>query len=76
MTTKDYKKVFKQLEQYPVKLAKYKKHNTPKKRTTGKNLKVCRVCGTHRGTIKSYGLNLCRRCFREMAKEIGFIKHD
>ena len=44
MTTSDYKKVFKQLKVKPVKLDKYKKHNKPKKRSTGIALKKCKRC--------------------------------
>jgi ribosomal protein S14 len=76
MTVKNYKKVFRQLEAKPAKLIKYKKHNTPKEKKTGKGKNRCRVCGTTRGMIGSYGLKLCRRCFRDMAKEIGFKKYD
>jgi len=76
MTVKDYKKVFVQLQAKPQKLAKYKKHNTPKARKIGKGVNRCRVCGSTRGMIGSYGLHLCRRCFRDMAKEIGFRKYD
>ena len=34
-----------------------------------------RVCNNRRGIIRKYGLDLCRRCFREYAKDIGFIKY-
>ncbi|RQM27638.1 hypothetical protein B5M09_006807 [Aphanomyces astaci] len=43
-------------------------------RTYGKDSKHCRACGTTRGLISKYGLNLCRRCFRERATQIGFVK--
>ena len=33
-----------------------------------------RVCGSNHGIIRKYGLQLCRRCFREYAKNIGFEK--
>ena len=26
------------------------------------------------GLIRKYGLNMCRQCFREYAKDIGFVK--
>ncbi|MFH1054716.1 MAG: 30S ribosomal protein S14 [Candidatus Altiarchaeota archaeon] len=35
---------------------------------------ACSVCGTNRGLIHKYGLNICRRCFREVAEKIGFQK--
>ena len=74
MTTSDHRKVFKQLKVKPAKLAKYVKHNAPKKRTTGRNIKFCRRCGRRRGIIGKYSLNICRRCFREVASSIGFKK--
>ncbi|RLI88579.1 MAG: 30S ribosomal protein S14 [Candidatus Altiarchaeales archaeon] len=40
-----------------------------------RNLK-CLVCGTQRGIIHKYGLNICRRCFREDALRIGFKKYS
>ena len=33
-----------------------------------------RVCGNRHGLIRKYGLNICRQCFRERAKDIGFQK--
>ncbi|KAB0388121.1 hypothetical protein FD755_003077 [Muntiacus reevesi] len=36
----------------------------------------CRVCSNWHGLIRKYGLNMCRQCFRQYAKDIGFIKHD
>ncbi len=74
MTTKDFKKAFKQLEAKPVKLKKFLKHNSPKVRTTGIGLRKCKRCGRFGAHIRSYGLNLCRMCFREDAKQIGFKK--
>ncbi|XP_038598277.1 40S ribosomal protein S29-like [Tachyglossus aculeatus] len=34
----------------------------------------CRVCSNRHGLIRKYGLNMCRQCFRQYAKDIGFIK--
>lgn len=45
-------------------------------RYRGKGGRKCRICGTSRGVIRSYGLCICRRCFREVAEEIGFIKYQ
>ena len=74
MTTSDYKKIFKQLKNKPIKLKKYLKHNAPKKRTTGEMLKRCTRCGRTGAHISKYKINLCRQCFRELAKEMGFKK--
>lgn len=74
MTTSDHKKLFAQLKNKPVKLKKYLKHNAPKKRTTGDMLKKCSRCGRTGAHISKYGLHLCRQCFRESAKKLGFKK--
>ena len=69
MTYSDHRKVFKQLRAKPVKLAKFRKHNAPKKRSCGFSLMKCTRCG-------KYGLNVCRQCFREIATQLGFKKYS
>ncbi|MBU4500967.1 MAG: 30S ribosomal protein S14 [Nanoarchaeota archaeon] len=76
MTISSYTKVFKQLKSKPVKLKKFIKHNSPKPRKFGKNTKRCVRCANPRGRVGQYKLNLCRRCFREIAKEIGWKKYS
>lgn len=41
-------------------------------RLYGKDAHACRVCRNTHGLIRKYGLDLCRRCFRERALLIGF----
>ncbi|KAM0211587.1 hypothetical protein ACHAQD_003178 [Fusarium lateritium] len=43
-------------------------------RNYGKGSRACRVCKHKAGLIRKYDLNLCRQCFREKAKDIGFNK--
>ena len=76
MTTSNYNKVLKQLEVKPAKLKKYKKHNEPKKRTTGITQRRCQRCGRFGAHIKKYGIGLCRHCFRQIATKIGFKKYS
>ena len=76
MTTSDYSKMLTQLEPKPAKHGKFEKHNAPKKRSCGITTKKCRRCGSNRGHISKYGLDLCRRCFREVATKIGFKKFN
>lgn len=76
MTTKDWKKAFKQLRAKPVKMKKYIKHNAPRDRPTGQCLKRCGRCGRFGAHIGKYGLGLCRCCFREIATKIGFKKYS
>jgi len=75
MTAGSYKKVFKQLKNKPVKLAKFLKHNKPKDRTTGVNTRPCIHCGRIGGHIQKYGIHMCRQCFREYATKLGFKKY-
>ncbi|KAK9446720.1 40S ribosomal protein uS14 [Limtongia smithiae] len=44
-------------------------------RTYGKGSRQCRVCAHTAGLIRKYGLNICRQCFREYSKDIGFVKN-
>ncbi len=74
MTASDYKKAFTQLDNKPVKKAKYLKFNSPKNRSCGIALRKCRNCGRAKGHINKYGLHICRQCFREMALDLGFKK--
>jgi small subunit ribosomal protein S14 len=55
---------------------KNKKKGTPlEHKFQGKGLRKCRFCGTARGLVRSYGLRICRRCFREVGEEVGFRKY-
>lgn len=76
MTASDWRKITKQLERKPAIMKKFLKHNKPKERKTGIAVKKCERCGRFGAHISSYGLNLCRHCFREIAVEIGFIKYS
>ncbi|EHK27318.1 hypothetical protein TsFJ059_006182 [Trichoderma semiorbis] len=44
-------------------------------RNYGKGSRQCRVCKHTAGLVRKYDLNLCRQCFREKAKDIGFHKY-
>ncbi len=76
MTTSSHKKMLKQLRNKPAIMQKFLKHNAPKQRSCGFNLKKCRRCGRTGGHISKYGLNLCRQCFRESALGLGFKKYS
>lgn len=41
----------------------------------GKGSRNCTRCGAREGLIRRHGLNLCRRCFREVADTIGFKRY-
>ena len=42
----------------------------------GRGANACRRCGRRRGLIRRYGIYLCRQCFREIARDIGFKKYN
>jgi len=44
------------------------------KRKFGKGSRKCIRCGSMDGIIRKYGLMYCRRCFREVAQDLGFRK--
>lgn len=76
MGSSDWKKILTQLKNKPVIREKFLKHNKPKNRKYGIAVKKCGRCGRYGAHIKSYELNLCRHCFREIAEEIGFEKYS
>lgn len=76
MSYSNYEKSFEQLSVKSVKLKKYIKHNSPKKRIFGVASRRCSLCGRIGGHIRSYGLNLCRQCFRLNARKMGFKKYS
>ena len=76
MTTSDYKKAFTQLDHKPTIKKKFIKHNKPKERTCGIAIRKCRRCGRNGAHIQKYGLGLCRQCFRDIARNLGFKKYN
>ena len=76
MTASNWEKILEQLKNKPEMKDKFIKHNKPKERKIGIAVKKCERCGRFGAHIKSYGLNLCRHCFRDIAVEIGFTKYS
>lgn len=77
MTASDWKKTLNnQLKAKPAIAQRFLKYNKPKERKIGVAAKKCERCGRFGAHIKSYGLNLCRQCFRQIAVEIGFKKYS
>jgi len=75
MTTSDWRKILKQIENKPEVKARFLKHCKPKDRKFGIASKKCARCGRLGAHISKYNLNLCRHCFREIAEQIGFKKY-
>jgi len=36
---------------------------------------TCRRCDREQGLVGKYDINLCRQCFREVARDMGFEKY-
>lgn len=47
----------------------------PEYKFKGKGKRKCRFCGNARGMVRSFGLQVCRRCFREVGEKLGFRKY-
>ena len=54
------------------------KRKPAEKRRKEKKKKVflCRFCKRARGVMSRYGLNMCRRCFKDNAEKLGWEKYD
>ncbi len=75
MSTSDWTKLAKQIAHKPSKLKRMEKYNKPKQRTTGVDKYRCEICGRRGAHINKYGLHICRQCFRDVARELGFKKY-
>ncbi len=75
MTAKDHRKLLKQIEHKVAERTRFLKYSKPKDRKFGRGARRCRRCGRYGSHIQKYGLHLCRQCFREVAKELGFKKY-
>jgi small subunit ribosomal protein S14 len=76
MTYSNHNKVYAQLKNKVAKWNKFLKHNAPKDRSTGKVKHSCTLCGRIGGHIQKYNLHLCRQCFRDSARRLGFKKYQ
>ena len=76
MAASNWKNVLKQLKGKPAVMKRFLKYCKPKDRKFGISVKKCVNCGRFGAHINSYGLHLCRQCFRQIAKDIGFKKYQ
>jgi len=44
--------------------------------TTRAELRSCQRCGREQGLVGKYDIYLCRQCFREIARGMGFKKYS
>jgi small subunit ribosomal protein S14 len=42
----------------------------------GRGAHRCQRCGVYTGLIRQYRLFVCRHCFREIARDLGFKKYS
>ena len=75
MTTASYQKILKQIEHKEAKKKRFLKFSKPKDRKYGVGSRRCVRCGRYGAHIRKYGLHVCRQCFREVARELGFKKY-
>ena len=74
MTAKDWKKTFKPIAHKIAESTRMLKFNKPTEKRCGRGKRICEICGRRGGLIRRYSLNICRQCFRDVAKDIGFNK--
>jgi len=41
-----------------------------------KQLRECQRCGRKQGLVGKYDIYLCRQCFREVSRSMGFKKYS
>jgi len=39
-------------------------------------LEACQRCGREQGLVGKYDIYLCRQCYREIARDMGFKKYS
>jgi len=44
--------------------------------TRSEQLRDCQRCGRKQGLVGKYDIYLCRQCFREVARSMGFKKYS
>jgi small subunit ribosomal protein S14 len=44
--------------------------------TRSEQLRECQRCGRKQGLVGKYDIYLCRQCFREVARSMGFKKYS
>lgn len=44
-------------------------------RKFGVGSRRCSTCNSYGSHVRIYGLNMCRQCFREKARKLGFRKY-
>lgn len=76
MPASDWRNMLKQLKNKPAVMRRFLKYCKPKDRKFGIASKKCEKCGRFGAHISSYGLHLCRQCFRQIAADIGFKKYQ
>lgn len=42
-------------------------------KTFGRNFTLCKLCKTHKAIIRKYNLNVCRKCMKDNAKNLGWF---
>lgn len=76
MTASDWSKILRSLKNKPEIAKKFTKHSKPKDRKQGIAAQRCKRCGRFGSHLNQYNLHFCRKCFREIAEEIGFNKYS
>jgi small subunit ribosomal protein S14 len=70
-----YERIAKNLKDNPAKYNRFVKFNKHKMQPHDIRSRRCVRCNRGEAHIGIHGLNYCRECFREVAKDVGFRKY-
>jgi small subunit ribosomal protein S14 len=70
-----FERIAKTLKGKPVKYNRFIKFSSHKIQPHDARSRKCIRCNRPEAHIGIHGLNYCRQCFREVAKDIGFRKY-
>jgi small subunit ribosomal protein S14 len=70
-----YERIAKTLKGKPAKYSRFTRFNQHKTQPHDARSRRCIRCNRPEGLVSMHGLNYCRECFREVAKDLGFRKY-
>ncbi len=70
-----FERIAKNLTGKPAKYSRFVRFNKHKLQPHDLRFRRCIRCGRSEAHIGVHGLNYCRECFREVAKDLGFKKY-
>lgn len=70
-----FERIYRIHQNDPVKQYRMQRFNKHKMKSHDIRSRACVRCNRPEAHIRVHGLNYCRQCFREIAKDLGFRKY-